>query len=134
MLYFGSDKKFIPLLSSPGYRPARIYAHQKRLFSEYKPWVYIRDFTVLKNLFKMFSLVFQYISNSVPSFIICLMCSVLVSRSTILSSKVFIAAIFFWKFRRLTECFLGCFLLVCFRSILRHETIFPQLLFNTFIT
>ena len=46
LLYFGSNKKSIPLLMPPGYRPTRIYAHQKRPFSRYNPWAYIRDFTV----------------------------------------------------------------------------------------
>ena len=45
LLYFGSNKKFIPFLSSPGYRPTRIYSNQKRHFG-YKPWVYVRNFTV----------------------------------------------------------------------------------------
>ena len=43
LLYFGSNKKFILLLS-----PTRIYAHQKRPSSGYKPWGYIWDFTVVK--------------------------------------------------------------------------------------
>ena len=46
LLYFGSNKKSIPLLSPTEYRPTRIYAHQERPFSRYKPWAYIRDFTV----------------------------------------------------------------------------------------
>ena len=46
LLYFSSNKKSIPLLSPPGYWPNRIYAHQKRLSPGYKPWAYIRDFTV----------------------------------------------------------------------------------------
>ena len=43
LLYFGSSKKIHPLLSPPGYRPTRIYVHQKRLASGYKPWAYIWD-------------------------------------------------------------------------------------------
>ena len=46
LLYFGSNKKSFPLLSPPGYRPTRIYAHQKRSFSGCKPWAYIRNFMV----------------------------------------------------------------------------------------
>ena len=46
LIYFGSNKKSIPLLSPPGYRPTQIYAHRKRPFSGYKLWAYIRDFTV----------------------------------------------------------------------------------------
>ena len=47
LLYFSSNKRSIPLVSPPGYRPTRIYAHQKRPFSRYKPWAYIHYFTVL---------------------------------------------------------------------------------------
>ena len=47
LLYFSSNKRSIPLVSPPGYRPTRIYAHQKRPFSGYKPWAYIHYFTVL---------------------------------------------------------------------------------------
>ena len=47
LLYFGSNKKSIPHLSLLKYRPTWIYAHQKKPFPGYKPWVYIRDFTVL---------------------------------------------------------------------------------------
>ena len=46
VLYFGSNKKSIPLLSLLGYRPTRKYAHHKTAFSKYKLWVYIGDFTV----------------------------------------------------------------------------------------
>ena len=41
LLYFGSNKRSIPLVSPPGYRPTQIYAHQKRPFSGYKPWAHI---------------------------------------------------------------------------------------------
>ena len=47
LLYFSSNKRSIPLVSPPGYRPTRIYAHQKRPFSGYTPWAYIHYFTVL---------------------------------------------------------------------------------------
>ena len=30
LLYFGSNKKFIPLSIPPGCRPTRIYTHQKQ--------------------------------------------------------------------------------------------------------
>ena len=46
LLYFSSNKISIPLVSPLGYRPTRIYSHQKRPFSGYKPWVYIHYFTV----------------------------------------------------------------------------------------
>ena len=45
--YFSSNKRSIPFVSPPGYRSTRIYAHQKRPFSGYKPWAYIHYFTVL---------------------------------------------------------------------------------------
>ena len=47
LLYFGSNKKSIPLLNLTGYRPTQKYAHQKRPFSRYKPWAYIRDLKVM---------------------------------------------------------------------------------------
>ena len=47
LLYFGSNKKCIPLLSPPGYRPTQIYAHQKKPLSGYKPWAYIPHFRYL---------------------------------------------------------------------------------------
>ena len=46
LLYFGFNKKSIPLLSPHGFGLTPIYAHQKRPFSGYKPWAYIQDFTV----------------------------------------------------------------------------------------
>ena len=46
LLYFSSNKRSIPLVSPPRYRPTQIYAHQKRPFSGYKPWGYIHYFTV----------------------------------------------------------------------------------------
>ena len=60
LLYFSSNKRSIPLVSPPGYRPTRIYAHQKRLFSGYKPWAYIHYFTVLY-------LPFLTLSHSAPA-------------------------------------------------------------------
>ena len=50
LLYFGSNKNSIPPLSPPGYRSTRIYTHQKRPFSRYEPWAYIRDFTVTQKV------------------------------------------------------------------------------------
>ena len=47
LLYFSSNKRSMPLVSPPGYRPTRIHAHQKRLFFGFKPWAYIHYFTVL---------------------------------------------------------------------------------------
>ena len=47
LLYFSSNKRSMPLVNPPGYRPTRIYAHQKRLFFGFKPWAYIHYFTVL---------------------------------------------------------------------------------------
>ena len=44
-------KKPILLLSPPGYRPTRIYAFQKRLYTGYKPWTYIHDFMACKSIF-----------------------------------------------------------------------------------
>ena len=40
LLYFSYNKRSIPLVSPPGYRPTLIYAHQKRPFSGYKPLKY----------------------------------------------------------------------------------------------
>ena len=37
LLYFSSNKRSIPLVSPPGYRPTRIYTHQKNLSPDISP-------------------------------------------------------------------------------------------------